>query len=160
MITILFVCTGNTCRSPMAAGILKDLLKKSEHSSKDIEVKSAGISVIQKGQANPKSIKVTKDMDIDISNHTTKALTEKLVDKADLILTMTQSHKQQILIVQPQARDKVFTLLEFIREEGSVENIDIYDPFGLPEDEYEKTAQQLLSALEIALPKIINKFFA
>jgi protein-tyrosine phosphatase len=144
----------------MAEGILKDLLKKSEHSSKEIEVRSAGISVFQKGQANPKSIKVTKNMDIDISDHTTQALTEELVKKADLILTMTQSHKQQILIVQPQVRDKVFTLLEFIQEEEKTENMDIYDPFGLPEEEYEKTAQQLLSALKIALPKIINKFFA
>src|SRR5690554_6458936 len=104
MKTILFVCTGNTCRSPMAAGILKDLLEKSQYSNKDIEVKSAGISVFQKSGANPKSIKVTKDMGIDITDHTTQALTEELIEKAYLILTMTQSHKKQILIIKPQGK--------------------------------------------------------
>ncbi|HHT51275.1 MAG TPA: low molecular weight protein arginine phosphatase [Eubacteriaceae bacterium] len=157
MKTILFVCTGNTCRSPMAAGILKDLIEKSPPGDNSIEVKSAGLMVFEKGPAHPNAIKVTKDKGIDISDHTSQQLTLELMERADLILTMTQSHRDQIIIVEPKYKDKVYTLLEFIQEEGETENVDIADPFGLSKEEYEKTAQQLTWAIEKALPKIIKK---
>lgn len=159
MKTILFVCTGNTCRSPMAEGILKDLIKKSPHRDKNIEVKSAGILVYGKSGAHPNAKAVTKNMGIDISHHGSSQLTEDLVEKADLILTMTRSHKDQIIIVQPEISHKVYTLLEFINEEGEAGAIDIADPFGLSRDDYEETAQELLYALERALPKIIKEIF-
>lgn len=157
MKTLLFVCTGNTCRSPMAEGIMKYLLKKSEHSDKKIKVMSAGISVFQKEKANPKSIQVMEGMGINIDGHSTQALSQELVEQADLILTMTKSHRQQILDTQPGAEAKVFTLLEFIQEKKKNSEIDIHDPFGLPEENYRKTAEQLLSALEKGFPKIINE---
>jgi protein-tyrosine-phosphatase len=82
---ILFVCTGNTCRSPMAEGLFKDMLKK--NNIDNIRVSSAGISVFPGEQANEKAIKALKEKGIDIRSHRARQAIEE-IDKADLIWAM------------------------------------------------------------------------
>lgn len=156
MKTILFVCTGNTCRSPMAAGLLKHLLEQSH--IEDIQVASAGLAVFFEEGAHQNAIATMEDLNIDISQHRARQADEDLLLDADLILTMTQSHRDQILAVLPQLKDRVFTLLEFAQE-GEEGSLDIRDPYALPKEEYQKTAQEIEAALKKALPKII-KFFS
>ena len=132
---IIFVCTGNTCRSPMAEGILKSL-------NKDYEVLSRGLYVPEEISASFFSIKAMEDMDIDISKHKSKQLTVGEAEDCDLIITMTESHKNTIISAYSKFSDKTFTLSEIAGEEG-----DIKDPYGMDEDAYRECAKQINSLI-------------
>ncbi|WEG13103.1 low molecular weight protein arginine phosphatase [Pullulanibacillus sp. KACC 23026] len=108
---ILFVCTGNTCRSPMAETILN-------HHGKDrAEAKSAGLFA-NKGQgANPLAVKALEKLGIPMGEHHSQPLTGELVDWATLILTMTQNHKQSLIMDYPEAIDKTYTLKEYVYDQ-------------------------------------------
>ena len=138
---VLFVCTGNTCRSPMAEGILKDLAEKK---GLDIEAASAGISVYFGDMANIKSIEAMDKIGLDISGHISKHLSEEMVEEADLILTMSRNHKESILFSHPDGIEKIFTLNEY----GLGRNRDIKDPFGQSLEVYEKTRDEIYKAIE------------
>lgn len=133
---ILFVCTGNTCRSAMAAAMMADIAVKNDL---DILVDSAGVFATIGECAADNAIEVMKKYDIDLSLHRTKPLTEELIDMADIIIVMTDAHK---MLIENMAKDKVFTLMEYANGEG-----DISDPYGGDVEEYEETAQEIYDAL-------------
>lgn len=133
---ILFVCTGNTCRSAMAAAMMNDIAVKNDL---DILVDSAGIFAPIGECAADNAIAAMRERGIDLSLHRTKPLTDDLIDMADVILTMTEAHK---MIVEGMAKDKVFTLLGYSGSEG-----DIPDPFGGDLEEYKETADEIYDVL-------------
>lgn len=133
---ILFVCTGNTCRSPMAAYIME---KVAVENDLDVLIESAGIFAAPGEGASENAIKAMSEMGIDITEHRTQLVTKPLLDKADVVLTMTEGQKR---IIEPTAGDKVYTLLEYAGNEG-----DISDPFGGDLDEYEETAREIYDAI-------------
>lgn len=137
---ILFICTGNTCRSPMAEGILKDMAKKRDL---DIRVSSAGIFAQEDGPIAENSIQALKEIHIDISHYRSKSLDEDMVREADLILTMGHSHKSFIEEKYPASQGKLFTLLEYVY--GF--NDDIGDPFGGDIDIYRYTRDEIYQAI-------------
>jgi protein arginine phosphatase len=141
---ILFVCTGNTCRSPMAEAILKS--KKID----GLEAKSAGIYAATGSEASAHAKKVLDNNQIE-HHHSSHLLDREALQWADLILTMTGSHKQAILQQYPVGSEKVFTLKEFIGEQY---DIDVVDPFGGNLAIYQETYQELDSLITKAIEKI------
>ncbi|MEN8702014.1 low molecular weight protein arginine phosphatase [Bacillus infantis] len=140
---VLFVCTGNTCRSPMAEAILKS------RELRGIEVKSAGVFAANGGQASAHAKQVLEEQGIN-HVHTSSALTAELVEWADVILTMTSGHKWNVVSMFEGAESKTFTLTEFAGEQGG----EIPDPFGGSLEIYRQTFNELKKHIEKIIIKI------
>lgn len=157
--TILFVCTGNTCRSAMAEGIFKKLLKEREVDKNSYNVLSAGISALPGMSPTSEAISAASEQGVNISQHKALQLHEDLVKKADLILVMSHKHKDYIQKKFPFIKNKVFLLKkyshkgEFKNIQSRDEDYEIVDPLGNPIDFYRVVAIEL----KIILEKIINK---
>jgi len=142
--SILFVCTGNTCRSPMAEAILRN--KKLE----GIEARSAGIYAADGSEASTNAKIVLEEKNIQ-HDHRSSLLTAAEVRWADLILTMTASHKHKIQQQFPEAVMKVFTLKEYT---GEPFDHDVFDPYGGSLSMYEETYRELEALIDKAVGKI------
>lgn len=146
---ILIICTGNTCRSPMAAEILKKMAKER---NLDIEVDSAGIFAFEDQSASDNAISVLRREGIELQSHKAKRLDKRLITEADLIITMTESHRDAILKFMPATESKTYTLNGFIEKPG-----DILDPFGCSVEVYRQTLDEIKDSLSILLDKIEEK---
>ncbi|WP_144479149.1 low molecular weight protein arginine phosphatase [Cytobacillus oceanisediminis] len=144
MAHVLFVCTGNTCRSPMAEAILKS------KQLPGIEVKSAGVYAPNGEDASVNAKIVLEENEIS-HVHRSSTLTKEMIDWATVVLTMTGSHKGLILSQYPDAAEKTFTLKEFAEESGSQ---DVADPYGGDEQIYRKAFQEIQKSIERIIDKI------
>lgn len=159
---ILFVCTGNTCRSCMAEGIFKDSLKNRDKLKEKYSVSSAGLAATDGDRASDNAVKALLDeWGIDISNHRSKRLTQRDLTDSDIILTMTRSHKNSIISAFPQLKDKVFTLMEYVSKDAMDPSmkeynylLDIMDPYGMPLNVYKKSALEIKQAIERLMEKL------
>jgi len=135
--TVLFVCTGNSCRSVIAEGLLRKYLE--DRGRTDIKVTSAGVGTIDGMPPAPLAVEVMRKKGIDASALRTKILTDDMIRNADLILVMEEFHKQEIIERIPNARSKTFLLREFKRnsQDDGLEGPEIRDPIGQPLGEYE-----------------------
>jgi len=111
--TILFVCTGNTCRSYMAQAIAKNYLAQLQDKGMDLKILSAGTGAFEGEPPSLHAKTVLSEMGLKEEDHRSVFLTPELIREADLVLVMTQNQKRHILRLDPQARDKVYLLKEY-----------------------------------------------
>lgn len=146
---ILFVCTGNTCRSCMAEAVADKLIE--DRSKGDcIKASSAGIYAIPGSKASYQAAEVMGEWGIDIKGHTARAIDKHMMEEADVILTMTGEHKKMLVQVHPELSPKIFTLREYA--EGTPG--DVPDPFGCSVDVYRKCALELKEYIKKALCRV------
>ena len=139
---ILFVCTGNTCRSPMAEGIFKKLL--SDKNITDIECSSAGIFAMTGDEVTPNSVKACERFGVDISAHRARRINEYILDETDKFVCMTAQHASSLSLYVPQ--EKIIVL-------GG----GIPDPYGSDLETYIKTANYIKTALSLQFDDIISE---
>lgn len=143
---VLLVCTGNTCRSPMADVMLRQRLAEKVGCPLDqlddhgIVVASAGLAAAGGMMASPEAVDVMKEQGLDLSQHASQPLSERLVRDADLIFTMTQSHLRSLQSMRPDTLGRATVL----RPDGE----DIADPIGGPKEMYRGCARQIDEALQ------------
>lgn len=147
---ILFVCTGNTCRSPMAEGLLKKMWPQRQ--GDEIKIGSAGTSALPGLQAASLAQKIMKEKGVDISYHESKSLNQKMVKEADLILVMEKVHKNKVLDLSSSAEGKVFLLKEFAL--GAEEEIP--DPGGGSEESYRECVREIEKSIEAMMKKLMD----
>jgi glycine hydroxymethyltransferase len=144
--SVLFVCTGNICRSPIADGLFRRLIGN----RKDIEVLSAGVHAVRGQPPSLYAVQVCAEEGADISDLRSQPLTAALVDRATHIFAMTGAHLETIQTVFPQGAEKSFLLREF-EEPGTTVWRDVPDPIGLGREVYEDCARIIGNALPSVL---------
>ena len=139
---ILFVCTGNTCRSPMAEGITRALAAE-QH--KDVTTVSAGLFAAYGAKPTEQAVVAVRSI-ADISDHESRPLTMELVNAADLIIGMTKDHKSVLLRQFPFEEGKIKTISEWGGQDG-----DVTDPYGADQIIYNQCAEQIYHLVEEGL---------
>ena len=138
---ILFVCTGNTCRSPMAEGLMK---KMAEENKLDLNIKSAGTFAFDGEAVSREAVEVMKEEGIDIGSYRANIIHRDMVEEADLILTMSKSHKVQLINKYSFLEGKVYTLKEYAYSKEE----DIEDPFGMGVSAYRRAKEEIKEAIQ------------
>ena len=138
MKTILFICTGNICRSPLAEGLFRHATK----GRGEYRVLSAGVGAVDGLPPSDNSVRAIRELGLDISHQRSRMLTAELVRQADFIFGMTHSHVDAIVLLYPQAAEKTFLLREFDETLDNFEK-DISDPIGGSLEVYQYCRDQI-----------------
>jgi len=141
---ILFVCTGNLCRSPMAEGIFRRFLKK--NNVEGVEVSSAGLFTYDGGEAEAFAVQAASERGIDLSPHRSRTLTLSLAEKAELILAMELDQVQDILSMCIGKEEKVGLLGSCSKRRRGL--VEVKDPFGGTIEDHRACFEHLRELLE------------
>jgi protein arginine phosphatase len=150
--SILLVCTGNICRSPLAAALLERAL--GERAAEGIRVSSAGTGAWDGAPVSEGAYLVGLERGLDLSGHRARLLTRELVEQADLILTMARHHRARVDELGGEGR--VFVLGEYAGREG--DEAEVSDPFGGDLNVYRDTCSELEALLQAAVERIVKEF--
>lgn len=141
---IMFICTGNSCRSVMAKTIFEKRLKEIGRS--DIEVMSAGVTHSFIMGASPETQKLLKEEGIDVSGHRSQRIDPKMLKRCDLILVMERFQEQRILAMNPSLKGRLYLLKEF--SQYNQDNLEIEDPIGKGIEVYKRTLSDIKGVIE------------
>ena len=146
---IMFICTGNICRSAMAHSMLS---KKAKEQNKNIEVYSSGVWAETGDVPTYEAKEVMKDYDIDLSTHRATNIRNSDIENMDVILCATNNHKLNVIAMYPKLKGKVFTMKEYA--EYPENDLDIKDPWGYGIDVYKKCVKEIENCIEKILEKV------
>jgi protein-tyrosine-phosphatase len=144
---VLFVCTGNTCRSPMAEGLFRDAVSK----RRDYFVSSAGVAAYPGQDANPETVALLKRRGISLGSFESRPVTRELIDDATHVFAMTHGHLRTLERLFPDSVEKFYLACEFADIPGKGVAADVPDPIGMGRKAYEEVAK----VLDLAIPSII-----
>lgn len=147
---IVFVCTGNTCRSSMAEAMARNWLKIKAPQNTDARVTSAGLAVFPGSPASQQAFEVMAEKGLDLSYHKAKQFSGELMSQSDIVFTATENHKRALVSMFPEADAKIHVLAEFAGSSG----FDISDPFGQSVEVYRKCAAQMEELIDRAFNKL------
>ena len=153
---IMFICTGNICRSAMAEWLLKKKLE--DKKIENIEVYSGGVYA-QDGDISTWEAKrvMMDEYSIDMSKHRATNIVNSKIKEMDLILCATSRHKRDVLRIYPELEGKVFTMKEYVGYDREYhDKIDIKDPWGYDIETYRSCVAEIDECLELLLEKIIS----
>jgi protein arginine phosphatase len=139
---VLFVCTGNICRSPMAAALFNSKAEKNGEVGQWL-ARSAGTWALENQPASPHAISVMKERGIDLANHRGRQITSESLEEANVVIVMTQNHRDALAAEFPQHKKKIHLMSEIERR-----SYDITDPYGGMFSEYELCALKLEEMIE------------
>lgn len=156
---VLIVCTGNTCRSPMAEGALKTMLR-SRGLEEEIDVESAGVAAVNWGQAIEESQIAAWEQGIDVSSHRPRQITPQMTQEADIILVMNERHRSRIAVIDPHARERTHIIRKLSAElkgRSVAGRREIEDPYGGPPASYRKVLKTMRNELEKGFEDILKR---
>lgn len=145
---VLFVCTGNTCRSPMAEA----LFRKAVEGRDEYSVKSAGVAASKNASASPETAAIVRGRNSSLKNFGSSPVNEELLKEATHVFTMTRGHLAVLEDLFPEYSDKYYLACEFVDVPGRGLGSDVPDPIGMGTSAYEDVA----NVMEMAIPAIIS----
>jgi protein-tyrosine-phosphatase len=143
---VLFVCTGNICRSPMAEALFRDLVKDRS----DYKVGSAGVAAMPGQPASQHTADILKERGIDVKGFRSRPLTQELIRSATHIFTMAGHHLEILEMDFPEAAEKAYLVSEFCADDR-LRGEDVHDPIGMGRRAYDETRD----SLEKMLPSVL-----
>ena len=146
---IMFICTGNICRSAMADAYMK---KRVAEENLSMEVYSSGIYAEDGGQASYLAIETMEEYEVDLKSHKSTNTRNSNIVEMDIILCATKGHKELLIQMYPNLKEKIYTIKEYAYGENN-QDVDISDPWGYDITVYRSCTSQIVQALE----KIIEK---